>query len=288
MKGIGFWLPRLSCATALTFLLLDWNAYAAGPGEAGGQPYADEAYVDTKATEPDKDFVSIYSGYEWVEDSNFFYAGFDVALNGDLSRRGFLLSGFGGFGNYDYFDSTVPGGKIDADLTELTGLIGYQVYAGSVRFSAFAGVDWQNNDLNPPDAGNPVSGSDTDFVASGAVESGWNKPLYYKLFGSYSITNETYWAKARIGHNFGRVVIGPEGAFYGNENFNSQRAGAFITFPLASRLALTLAGGFNFVANDEFFEELGSGFEKIPAGSFGGLGGITDGGYGNVSISTWF
>ena len=73
-----------------------------------------------------------------------------------------------------------------------------------------------------------------------------------------------------------------------NENFNSQRAGAFITFPLASRLALTLAGGFNFVANDEFFEELESGFKKIPAGSFGGLGGITDGGYGNVSISTWF
>jgi hypothetical protein len=42
-----------------------------------------------------------------------------------------------------------------------------------------------------------------------------------------------------------------------------------------------VAGGFNFVANDEFFDELGSG-------SFGGLGGISDGGYGNVSISTWF
>ncbi len=107
------------------------------------------------------------------------------------------------------------------------------------------------------------------------------KPLYFDLFGSYSIVNQTYWSKARVGYNFGRVVIGPEGAFYGNENFNSQRAGAFIKLPLAGKLNVTLAGGFNFVTNDDFFKTIGSG-------SFGGLGGISDGGYGSISLSTWF
>jgi hypothetical protein len=81
------------------------------------------------------------------------------------------------------------------------------------------------------------------------------------------------------------VIIGPEGWFYGNENFNSQRAGAFIKVPIAPRLAVTASGGFNFVANDEFFNEIGNMFSS---GEFGGLGGITNGGYGTVSISTWF
>ncbi len=68
-----------------------------------------------------------------------------------------------------------------------------------------------------------------------------------------------------LGVRLGRVVIGPEGAFFGNVNFNSQRAGAFIKFPLGKRLDVTAAGGLNFVANDEIFKGIGSG-------EFGGLG----------------
>jgi hypothetical protein len=271
----------------LSLILLGSNAYAAGPGDnPAPQPNSDETSIVEKPSKPDTDFVSIYSGFEGVKDANSFYGGFDMALNGDLSRRGFVLSGYGAFGNYTYRNQTVPGGTVDGDLTEFSGLIGYQVYAGSVSLLASAGVDWQNNDLSPPDPANPVSGSETNFVASGTVERrASDKPLYLKLFGSYTINNNSYWAKGRIGYNFGKVVIGPEGAFYGNENFNSQRAGAFITFPLTRRLSLDLAGGFNFVANDEFFKAIGDSIER---GSFGGLGGVTNGGYGSVSISTQF
>jgi hypothetical protein len=108
------------------------------------------------------------------------------------------------------------------------------------------------------------------------------------LFGGYSIVNETYWAKSRVGYRFGesrRWKIGPEGAFYGNENSNSQQAGAFITVPLGQSFEATLSGGYNFVANDDFIEEVGNSFETF---SFGGIGGLTDGGYANVTLSTWF
>ena len=285
MKALGGCLGL--SVVALSVHLLASPTHAAGPGE--GAVYEDQGEpLEGKPIEPDTDFISIYTGAEFVEDSDFVWAGVIGALNGDLSRRGFLLQGFGGFGNYDYLNSEVAGGKVNADLTEASGLLGYQFFAGNVRFRAFGGVDWQDNDLSPPDPANPVSGNETDFIATGAITTTGPKPLYFDLFGSYSIVNQTYWSKARIGYNFGRLVIGPEGAFYGNENFNSQRAGAFIKFPLAPRLSVTLAGGFNFVANDEFFEELGGDLEEVSTGSFGGLGGITDGGYGNISISTWF
>ena len=282
MSVTGHPSPKLLFAATIILTLCHGSvSYAAGPGEAAPDPYADQPYLNVTPAAPDPDFITIYTGYEFVEDSNFFYAGFIAAANGDLARPGFLIQGFGGFGDYEYRNSGVPGGTVNADLTELSGLLGYQLFAGTVRFRAFAGVDWQDNDLSPPDPANPVSGSDTNFVTTGNITTVGPGLYYFDLFGSYAVTNQTYWSRARIGYKFGHLTAGPEGAFYGNENFNSQRVGGFLKFPLWSRMDVTVAGGFNFVANDEFFDELGSG-------SFGGLGGISDGGYGNISISTWF
>ena len=158
-----------------------------------------------------------------------------------------------------------PARRVNGELTEPSGLLGYQVFAGNVKFSAFAGVDWQDNKLSPRDPSDTVSGSETDFIATADMETTGPKRLYLKLYGGYSIVNETYWAKGRIAYKFGasrRFKIGPEGAFFGNENFNSQQVGAFVSFPLAKRLDVTLAGGFNFVANDEFFERLETGIRN--------------------------
>jgi len=259
-------------------------AFAGGPGEGAGPL----EITTTPTAAPGTDFISIYTGGEFVKDSSFGYGGAIVALNGDLARPGFLIQGFGGFGPYEYRNSAVPGGTVDGELTEASGLLGYQFFAGNVRFRAFGGVDWQNNHLSPPDPTNPVSGSETNFVATGNLTTVGPRLLYFDLFGSYTITNRTYWARGRLGYKFGasrRIIIGPEGWFYGNENFNSQRAGAFITVPIGPRLSLTGSGGFNFVANKAFFNEIGGVFSS---GEFGGLGGITNGGYGTVSISTWF
>jgi len=215
-----------------------------------------------------------------------------AALNGDFSRNGFLIEGFAGWGDYSYPNSLVPGGKVDAELTQLTALLGYQVFAGKVKLSASGGVDWQDTRLSPNDPTNPVNGSATDFIAKGNMETPLSERFDLRLYGAYSIVNETYWAKGRVGYKFGeslRFKVGPEGAFYGNENQDSQQAGAFISIPVGQRLNLDLSGGFNFVANDEFFQTLESGGQTFFAtGSFGGLGGLTDGGYANVSLSTWF
>jgi hypothetical protein len=278
------------------------SAHAAGPtgpGESVGFPGDATVPPDgisgdaSAAAEAGKtDFMSLYTGYSYAEDSNFYYLGGSAALNGDSSRRGFLIEGFAGWGDYSYLNSSVPGGKVDADLTELSVLLGYQVFAGKVELSASAGVDWQDTRLSPKDDTNPVAGSETDFIATANMEAPLSERFDFKLYGAYSIVNETYWAKSRIGYKFGesrRFKVGPEGAFYGNENQDSQQVGAFISVPVGKRLDLSFAGGFNFVANDEFFEELESGGRTLfSAGSFGGLGGLTDGGYASVTLSTWF
>ena len=289
-------------AISLSVLVLGLaNAYAAGP-TGPGEPRdlhdaveADEIPGEVPSVAepaPETDFMSLYTGYSFAEDSNFYFAGVWAALNGDWSQRGFVVEGYAAWGDYQYPNSAVPGGNVDAELAELSGLLGYQVFLGKVALTASGGVYWQDTRLSPKDPLNPVSGSEADFIATTSMKAPLSGRVDLKLSGAYSIVNETYWAKAKIGYKIGksrRVVVGPEGAFFGNQNQNTQRVGAFISLPLAERLYVSFAGGFNFVANEEFFEQLESGGETLFAtGEFGGLGGLTDGGYASVSLSTWF
>ena len=287
-------------AISLSVLVLGLaSAYAAGPagpGEPPDLPTVKPVEIPSEVPPvaepaPETDFMSLYTGYSFAEDSNYYFAGVWAALNGDWSQRGFVVEGYAAWGDYQYPNSAVPG-NVDAELAELSGLLGYQVFLGKVALTASGGVDWQDTRLSPKDPFNPVSGSGTDFIATASMKTPLSKRVDLKLSGAYSIVNETYWAKAKIGYKIGksrRVVVGPEGAFFGNENQNTQRVGAFVSLPLAERLYVSFAGGFNFVANEEFFEQLESGGETLFAtGEFGGLGGLTDGGYASVSLSTWF
>ena len=258
-------------------------------GETDGTP---ESVPTVAEPADDTDFMSLYTGYSYAKDSNYYYAGVWAALNGDWDRSGFIVDGYAAWGDYEYPDSGVAGGTVEGELTELSALLGYQLIVGKVALSAAAGVGWQDNRLSPDDPINPVSGSETDFVATASMKAPVGKRIDVRLGGGYSIVNETYWAKTKIEYKLGearRVKVGPEGGFFGNENQNSQRLGAFVTFPIAERLDLSLAGGFNFVTNQEFFKEIETGGKTFFAtGEFGGIGGLTDGGYASATLSTWF
>jgi hypothetical protein len=282
----------ISKAAFIIAILACSSARAAGPTGPGEGIDSSSFTLPAAQAAPETNFLSIDTGYAFAEGSNFFYADFYAALNGDWSRPGFFTTGYAGWGNYHYFNSAVPGGKVDAELTELSGLLGYQWVLGKVGLSASAGADWQDNSLSPKDPMNPVSGTETDFVVGAGMRVPFSERLDLKLNGGYSVVNETYSAKARIGYKFGkslRYVIGTEGAFYGNVNQNSEGIGAFVSVPLGKRLYLNVDGGFKFVANDEFFETVETGFGTlVTEGSFGGLAGLTNGGYLGVSLSTWY
>jgi hypothetical protein len=229
---------------------------------------------------PDSTYIVLYSGVDIVEDAHFFYSGGIMALNKDISRNGFLLQGFLGTGDYEYDSSSVPGGEVDADLTMLRGMVGYQWFTPGIRVAGYVGVDWQDNDLNPKDPENPVEGSETGFLVSGEFETVESKPFYLGAIGQYSTAHDTYWSQARVGWRFGNFVVGPEGIFMGNITYDAQRAGAFVSVPLNLArdvyFEVTLSGGYQWISDDDDGQD------------FGGIGGTSDGAYGNIGFSTAF
>ena len=229
---------------------------------------------------PDSTYIVLYSGVDVVEDAHFFYSGGIVALNKDISRNGFLLQGFIGTGDYEYANSAVPGGNVDADATMLRGMLGYQWFTPGIRIAGYVGVDWQDNDLNPKDPSNPVEGSETGFLVSGEFETVESKPYYLGAIGQYSTAHDTYWSQARVGWRFGNFVIGPEGIFMGNITYDAQRAGGFVSVPINLKrdvnFELTFAGGYQWISDDD------------DGTDFGGIGGTSDGAYGNIGFSTAF
>jgi hypothetical protein len=283
----AFWVWIYKAAFIIAILSCS-SAHAAGPAGPGAGGNSSGVTLPPAQAAPETNFLSFDTGYTYTNGSNFYYADVWAALNGDWSRSGFFIDGYGGWGNYHYFNSAVPGGRVDAQLTEASGLLGYQLVAGKVTLSAAGGAYWQDNSLSPNDPTNPVAGSETDFIATASMKTHLSERLDLKVNGAYSIVNGTYWAKAKIAYKFGKsrqFAIGPEGAFYGNENQNAEGVGAFFSMPVRKRLYANFYGGFKFVANEQFFKSIETGFAE---GSFGGLAGLTNGGYAGVSLSTWY
>ena len=97
-------------------------------------------------------------------------------------------------------------------------------------------------------------------------------PWYFDLIGSYSTAFDTYWSRARIGYDCGRLVIGPEGILYGNSDFDAQRIGGFVQFDMP------VAGAFTRTS-------LAVGYETTDDnGTFGGR----EGAYGTLNFAVAF
>lgn len=172
----------------------------------------------------------IFSGSDYKQDANFSYIGVVHALNRNLASDGFLFRVFGGFGNYEYDTTGVPGGNVDTDLTMVDVGLGYHMFSGGLVWSAYVSASYEDHDSSPADPGNPVQGDEWGAKFTGEVETAGNSPFYFGVLGSYSTAFDGYWARGRLGLNVGRdIVIGPELVGLGNEGFDQVRYGAFIS-----------------------------------------------------------
>jgi hypothetical protein len=223
---------------------------------------------------------TIYSEIDVVEGAYFASTELYAALNGDWSRPGFLLHAYFGAGQYDYRNNDVPGGRVDAVPISADLMIGYYGSVGQAAYwNVLVGVGIEDNELDPNDPSNPVAGSEVGFKVAAEIEADDERSLYYHLEGDYTTAFDTYWSRARIGYGFGSVIVGPEGTFFGDETFNSQRIGGFLRFPLSLfrgwQPVAIIAGGY------EFVHEKDGG---PSGGGFGGIGGSGDGPYGTASL----
>jgi hypothetical protein len=240
-------------------------AMFAGAGIAGGS-VKDYGPVSSGAKS-----TVMFSGAEWSKDASYFYSGVIYALNRDLGRDGILLRAYGGSVDYEYDDASVAGGRVDGDGIQGDAMIGYIWHLGRANFSAYVGVDYQKYDLSPQPALPGVDGSEVGFKVAADIASAGG-PLYYTLQATYSTAFDSYWARARIGYDAGRFVIGPEAIALGNESFDAQRIGGFATlrFELTPGILSEVTGyaGYQFVDDDN------NGTRGSTGGGEGAYGGI--------------
>ena len=182
------------------------------------------------ASSPAKaDVATLFAGASFKEDSAYGYGGGVAALNGDLGKDGFLVRAIVGGGAYEYQSGAVT---IDGKTLQVDGMVGYQLFLAPVRLSAYAGVNYQDHDLTPADPLNSTSGGQTGFKMQGELETMDASPLYVSAIGSYSTANDSYWARGRAGMGLFSTTVGPEIVFDGNDEYDAQRYGGFISVGL--------------------------------------------------------
>jgi hypothetical protein len=59
--------------------------------------------------------VLIYTDASFLDGATTIDTGATIALNGDLARKGFIVELYAGLNLYDYLNSDVAGGKVDAN-----------------------------------------------------------------------------------------------------------------------------------------------------------------------------
>lgn len=190
------------------------------------------------------DATAVFWGINGKEDAYFLYGGAVHALNGDLSAEGFLLRGFIGFGEYEYKNAAVAGGEVNGDVVSMDASAGYQIFTGNMRLTGYVGLAFENNDLSPNDSGNSTRGDEVGIKLQAEIAGVGIAPWHWSAMGSYGSANDSYWARLRVGHEFGQVIVGPEGLLMGNNEYDGQRIGGFITLPQFGAVSISLSGGY--------------------------------------------
>ena len=157
---------------------------------------------------------------------------------------------FGGSGVYKYFSdagqttttTTIRGTIATADL-----LAGYGFEGDNYSINVFVGPSIEKDRLSMPDALNSVQG--TQIGAKGRVDWYVN-PTPQTLWdgeAEYSTAFQTYFVKAKAGYDplmGGKMFIGPEIIFLGNERYDQWRLGAHVTTYGIGKVNIELSGGY--------------------------------------------
>ncbi|MBS0236863.1 MAG: cellulose biosynthesis protein BcsS [Proteobacteria bacterium] len=175
--------------------------------------------------------VISYSGIDAANGAVAYYGGTVFGLSGDLYKSGAVLRTQGIIADYNYHAGAPLDSKVDADDRSLDVMLGYQWVFSNWSATAYLGYEVRNVHLSPADLQNDVRGGADGFKVAVELETDDESQYYGSLEGSYSTAFNSYFAEGRVGYNFKRFIIGPEGSVYSDEGDISTRVGAFATIP---------------------------------------------------------
>jgi hypothetical protein len=214
-----------------------------------------------------------FSGVDTAPGSWYTYDGIVVAVNGDLSRDGFLVRLYGSYVQYDLDVGHGTGWQGDA-------MVGYRFSRGPVWGSIFVGVDTQDYRLRPDDPTEKVRGTETGFKVAADLSTDYEHPFFGSIEGNYSTAFDSYWARARVGLNRNKLTWGPEFSVLGNTDFNAQRLGGFVMIHDIQVLRLR-PFDLTFSVGHQWVDD------NTSSGTPSGVGG-SDGTYGAITFVTVF
>ena len=222
-------LPKLIRKVLPASLFLATLSYAAGANAADVTPEP----ADTNST-------ALWIGIGLQEHTVAGYAGGVWAANGDLDASGFLFRGQLLYVDYSFDTDDNDDG--DGQLARANASVGYQIGGDGVIASLFAGVDYQDVDVDPGD--DSELNDEVGLIVTGRVATNGETTLPMSLEGNYSTANDTYWARARIGYRFDPISIGPEVAVLGDDGFDAYRVGGYAAFSMGD-VILELNAGYH-------------------------------------------
>lgn len=166
----------------------------------------------------------VWGGVDGVKSTSTIYSGLLVSVGHELGTSGFVISADGTHTDYKYDN----GGTVRGEAWQGSVMAGYTLAGSAVDVTGLIGVDFQDVDLRPNDPAARANGSETGFRIAGDVQKHRAaNSMFFGVAGSYSTAFETYWSRARLGYDFGRLAVGVEGLAMGNVDYKAQRLGGF-------------------------------------------------------------
>lgn len=196
----------------------------------------------------DPEFIrgtTLFAGFDARDRTHYPYAGLVHHFSGSLTDDSILFRAFGDYSFYRYDTTGVATHAVRAEAQAFDVMAGYQKVLSPVMLRGFVGLDYENHDLSPNNPFDSNRGSHVGVKVQGEVETAYDLPYYGSFIGSFGSAVDRYWVRLRGGYSNSLITIGPETLFTGDDQFDEQRVGAFLTFKGFNPVLISVSTGFS-------------------------------------------
>jgi len=199
--------------------------------------------------EPDPPHSEMFTGFEASNNYASGYVGGGYAFGKGLYAPGWRVRAVGAYGQYHYdgalFDGAdYVGATFDGQVGFAAALAGYQFRPGAVIVKLFAGIEAEDQHIEPRDPNNTVQGTEIGLRLLAETWYDISSRWFLSADASYGTAFQDYCSLARVGFRVRpKLSLGIEGGALGNQEYDAGRGGGFVRVNLR-RLELTASGGF--------------------------------------------
>lgn len=162
------------------------------------------------------------------EDTTYAVIGAVHAINGNMNSNGFLVHATVELLNYDYLSGITT---IEANGWGGAIMAGYQfMLSDQGKVALYAGVGHRDIDTSPNDPLSESNGQNTAFKGQAEAYFGIGQMVDLSALANYFDSDGTYYGRARAGFHLGGVVVGPEIALHGSDEYDTREYGAFVRY----------------------------------------------------------